>query len=140
MYLPTTFRTLNQMNRLFDEMNRYWNTGSAVTYGYPRLNAYSNADGMVLTLELPGVDPKTIEIESQGTQLTVKGELPSHVREAGDSYLRSERRTGQFSRQVTLPYPIDEKHVKAEAHNGVLTLTIAKPEEEKPRKIVVRAA
>ncbi len=141
MYWPIQhYRALNGMSRLLDEMNRLWDGGVGPTGTGPRVNAWSNEDGTKVTLEVPGVDPKDLEIVVRDNQLVVSGEFPSNRGDEQASYHRSERRTGRFSREITLPYRIAADKVTAEGKNGVIVVTLPKPEEEKPRRITVSAA
>jgi HSP20 family protein len=141
MFWPTTYPTFKEMARLLDEYSRStgFETGRRENC-VPRLNAYSNEDGLLLTLEVPGVEPKELEISVRDHVLTIKGEVPAHPHKEGESFLRSERRTGSFLREVTLPFRVTDDHVKAEYRHGVVKLAIAKPEEEKPRRIAIQAA
>ena len=139
MFWTTPTTTWHQMSRLLDEMNRAWGESDSGV-AYPRLNAYNNEDGLLLTLEVPGIDPASIDVTVQDNVLTIAGELPARTRSEGESYHRGERRTGKFERRLTLPFRVQPAQVKAECRQGLLAIVLPKPEEEKPRKIVVRAA
>lgn len=89
---------------------------------------------VVISADLPGVHADQIDITVEGRTLTVQGELA--VPEKGD-YLRRERPSGQFSRRVQLPYHVNLADSVAELKDGVLTLTLPRAEEDKPRKISV---
>lgn len=138
MYWPTTLSGFNNVARLMDEFNRLW--GENTSTAYPKLNAYSNEDGMMLTMELPGVDPKDLDIAVQDNKLTIKGELPGRQQGESVSYHRSERRSGAFSRELTLPFHVNPDAVQAESRHGILAIHLPKPEEEKPRQISVKVA
>jgi HSP20 family protein len=139
MFWTTPYTTLQQMSRMLDELNRTWGESDAAT-AYPRLNAYTNDEGLLLTMEVPGIDPASIDVTVQDNVLTIAGNFPARERREGESYHRSERRTGKFERRLTLPYRVHADQVKAECRRGVLAVVLPKPEEEKPRKIAVRAA
>jgi len=107
---------------------------------YPLLNVWSSADGIVIDAELPGVDPKDVDVSVLGDELTLRGKV--NVQESGrnETYHRRERPTGEFVRTLQLPFRANAGAVKASYRNGVLRLTVPRAEEEKPRKIAVEAA
>ena len=126
-----------EMRRLQEEMNRLFPTASFAP-SFPALNAYANEDGIVLTAELPGVEAGNLDISVLRDTLSLRGRREA---EAADpqSYHRRERRQGRFSRTITLPFRVDPERVEAELQHGVLCLTLHRPEEDKPRKIAVKA-
>lgn len=100
----------------------------------------SETDGSLqVRLDLPGVDPKEIDIQVSGNQLTIAGERKEEKEEKGETFHRIERRTGRFSRSVTLPCAVDEEKIDANYHDGVLTISVPKNEECKARRIEVKA-
>ena len=110
----------------------------------PQSKAWSPAMDVVeaekeyrLHLELPGVDPKAVEITVQDGVLTVRGEKRSEMAEKGETWTRSERVYGSFQRSVTLPEGVDASTVTAEGADGVLVVRIPKPEAKSPHKIQV---
>ncbi len=107
---------------------------------YPPLNIYDNGEAFVVRAEVPGVDPKSLEIEATGDTLTLRGERT--VAEAGPkaSYHRREREAGEFRRSLTLPKPVDSSKVVANCDSGVLELQLPYAEEAKRRKITVKSA
>jgi HSP20 family protein len=107
---------------------------------YPLLNVWSSADGLVIDAELPGVDPKDVDISVLGDELTLRGKV--NVRDPGkaETYHRRERPAGEFVRTLQLPFRASANGVKANYKNGILRLTVPRSEEEKPRKITVEAA
>lgn len=107
---------------------------------YPPMNVWSSEDGLVLDVELPGVDPNEVEINVLGNELSVSGEKAITVPGEGETLHRNERRSGRFKRILTLPYRADAGGVKAHYNNGVLRVEVPRAEEEKPRRIAVEAA
>lgn len=107
---------------------------------YPLLNVWSSADGLVIDAELPGVDPKDVDVSVRGDELTLRGKV--NVRESGkgETYHRRERPVGEFARMLQLPFRADSGGVKASYKNGVLRLTVPRSQEEKPKKVAVEAA
>lgn len=131
-----------EMNRLSREMNRvFGNEDACRTCGvFPALNVYDDGESIVVRAEIPGVDPKSIELNAASRSLTIKGERPQHVGDEKQSFHRRERGFGQFSRTLTLPQEINPDKVRAEYKLGILEVMLPKSEDMKPRKIDVRQA
>lgn len=100
------------------------------------LDLYREGDTFVATLDLPGVDPASIDIDVEDRTMTIRAERKPHATE-GMQWISHERPTGTFARQLTLGYGLDLANVVASYTDGVLTLTIPVAEEAKPRKIAV---
>jgi len=90
-------------------------------------------------MELPGMDPKEIDIDITGNLLTVRGEKKHEQKEKRKDYHYTERRFGSFQRSVQLPASVNTGDVKADYKAGVLHITIGKNPEAKPRRIQVRS-
>jgi HSP20 family protein len=94
----------------------------------------------LLHVDLPGVDPKAVEITSEQGVLTIRGRREEARREARDGYRRVERITGEFQRRFSLPETADVQNIKAKAVNGVLEVAIPKLPQVQPQRITVQAA
>ena len=94
-------------------------------------------DNVVVKLSAPGVKPEDIDIAVVGDTLTIRGETKSEEQSEEGSYIRKERRFGAFQRTLSLPASVASDRARAEFENGVLTLTLPKAEEAKPRSIKV---
>jgi HSP20 family protein len=94
-------------------------------------------DNIIVKVTAPGIKPEDLEIAVVGDTLIIKGEVKSeeHFEEA--SYIRKERRFGSVQRTLTLPTSVASDKAKAEFENGVLTLTLPKAEEAKPKSIKI---
>lgn len=101
-----------------------------------RLDAYRDKDNFFIDIDLPGIDPASIDITVDGKVLTVRAERGRTERE-GVRYLVAERPMGVFSRQVQLSDKLDTDRLEARYDKGVLTLSIPVIEERKPRRIEV---
>ena len=106
---------------------------------YPLMNVWSSADGLIVDAELPGVDPKEVEISVIGDELTLTGKVNAGSVAEGETYHRRERPAGEFARTLQLPFRAAANAVKASYTNGVLHLTVPRSEDEKPRKIAIEA-
>jgi HSP20 family protein len=120
-----------------------WNDGRAATLDPVRLEVRETDDAYVVRAELPGLEPKDIEIQLQGEHLILAGEKrpeeAGSTREAEESCTYSERRFGAFRRVLHLAAPIDADRVKAEHRNGVLTVRLEKSAAARAKRIEVRA-
>jgi HSP20 family protein len=103
------------------------------------VDIHEEANQFVLNVDLPGVDPKTVEITSDQGVLTIRGQRPA-ARDAREGYRRIERITGEFQRRFSLPDTADVQNIKAKAVNGVLEVAIPKLAQVQPHRITVEAA
>jgi HSP20 family protein len=131
------------MNRLFDESFGWSPSDWAMRTesGLPiAVDMYeADDDKVVIKAALPGLKAEGVDISITGSTLTVKGELQAEEEgERGDVYFL-ERRYGKFQRSITLPGDIDPDAVDAEFEDGILTVTLPKTEEAKPKQIPVKA-
>ncbi|MFN2159958.1 MAG: Hsp20/alpha crystallin family protein [Anaerolineales bacterium] len=139
--IPTVWRELNRLQR---DMDRMLSTGypsylrSAPSF--PALNIWSNEDELIITAEVPGINPEDLDISVVGDNLTLKGERKAEEMDENARYHRQERGYGSFSRTVQLPFPVDIDKVDANFTNGVLEITMPRAEADKPRKIAVKSA
>ena len=130
------------MDRLFEDSfvsPLTWRTiagGNDVT---PPIDVHETADEIVVTASLPGMKADDVDITITGQTLTLKGELKAENEINKDQYLYRERRFGSFSRTLQLPVRVQGDQAQATFADGVLTLTIPKAEEVKPRQIRINA-
>ena len=101
------------------------------------LDAYHTPESLVIKVAIPGVKPEDLDITVTGNTLTIKGEAKSEEEVKEESYFLREGRYGTFSRSVTLPRGLKTDEIEASYEDGVLTLTIPKEEEAKPKAIKV---
>jgi HSP20 family protein len=101
------------------------------------IDAYSTDMEIIVTAALAGVMPENVEITVEGDNLTIKGEIPQAIENV--DYVLNERYHGPFSRTLQLNTTIDVEHIEANFDNGVLTLTLPKSEEVRPKQITVTA-
>jgi len=129
------------MDRLFEESFIRPRAGWLVPLGAEALavDMYETDQDVVVKSSVAGVKPEDIDITITGDTLTIKGETKAEEKIERENYVRQERRYGAFSRSLTLPTTIVAEQAKAEFENGVLTLTLPKAEEVKPKTIKVKA-
>jgi len=128
------------MDRLFDDFFR----GPRVLAWEPAelgfaLDVYETDDALVVKAALPGVRPDEVDISVTGDVLTVKGETKGEEETKDGSYHRRELRYGAFARSIPLPTRVDHEKAKATFENGILTITLPKAEEVKPKSIKIAA-
>ena len=136
--------TRREMERLRREMNRLFSdwptrTGWGVSPGYPAMNVWTNEDSAILTAELPGIDRENIDISVEDDTVALRGERRLETEEEGVTYHRRERRRGSFARTFRLPFRVAGDQVEATFKDGVLNIVLPRAEEDKPKKISVRA-
>ena len=106
---------------------------------YPAVNVYANQDGVVMTAELPGVNPEDLDVSVHRETVTIKGKRDDLAADAR-GYHRQERRQGNFLRTISLPFLVDTAKVKAEMTDGVLGLSLQRAEEDKPKRVRVSSS
>ncbi|RPI76710.1 MAG: Hsp20/alpha crystallin family protein [Desulfobacteraceae bacterium] len=112
-------------------------TGSGV---FPLVNVTEDMDHYHIRAELPGIKAGDIEISVTGNTLSLSGERKIPEEKDNVKYHRRERESGKFSRIITLPAPINTTKVAARSGEGILTVTLPKADEAKPRQITIQAA
>jgi len=103
------------------------------------MDLYRDGDHYVLSADLPGVDPSSVDVDVDGQQLTIRAERSTRSGE-GAKWIVRERAAGTYLRQLTLGDGLDTERIAASYENGVLTVTIPVSERAKPRKIAVTTA
>jgi HSP20 family protein len=132
----------DRMNRIFEEAFRgaprgteeEWALGGAWA---PAVDIYEHEGNLVLKAELPGIDPKAVDVQVENNVLTLRGERKFDSEVKREEYHRVERAYGTFSRSFTLPNVIDTGKIKAEFKDGVLRVTLPQREEAKPKQISI---
>jgi len=133
------FALQDAMSRvLFDDGRRRANGGSDDLAAWtPAVDVYEDAELLQLTAELPGVEPKDVDVRVENNVLTLKAERKFENEEKRDRYHRIESRYGLLSRSFQLPPYLDTEKVRAEFKHGLLRISIPKREETKPKQIKV---
>ena len=132
----------DQFNRLFNESFRNHSEESALTTWAPAVDIYETPNELVVKADLPDVNEKDIDVRVENNLLTIRGERKFEKSVSEENFLRVERTYGAFSRSFSLPNTVNAEAIAAEYKNGVLTVTLPKREESKPRqvKVTVNAA
>jgi HSP20 family protein len=131
----------DEMNRMVNQFFRGGNGGeqgwSAGTWT-PPVDIYDADDALVLTAELPGVFKDDVSIEIHNNTLILRGERKPAADMHQDRSYRVERAYGPFQRSFVLPTTVDQEHVQATYHDGVLELRLPKSEAAKPKRIAIQ--
>ncbi len=126
-----------QINRLFSEaFDRVSDEGNLTTWA-PAVDIYETEHELVVKAELPDIKPEELDIRVENNVLTIRGERKFEKKVNEGNYLRVERSYGTFSRSFSLANTVNTEAIKADYKNGVLTLSIPKREEAKPKQIKV---
>jgi HSP20 family protein len=126
-----------QLNRLFTEAFDRSSVESSITTWAPAVDIYETEHELVVKADLPDIKSEELDIRVEGNILTIRGERKFEKKVNESNYLRVERAYGSFSRSFSLANTVNSEAIKAEYKNGVLTLTIPKREEAKPKQIKV---
>lgn len=130
---------LNQLSRELDRLHEgATHEEPAITADWsPAVDIREEPNGYVLHADLPGVDPKQIDVHMENGVLTIRGQRLPLPKEERDSYKRVERVRGTFFRRFALPDTADSENISARCNNGVLEVHIPKQPKVQPRRIVV---
>jgi HSP20 family protein len=126
-----------QVNRLFGNALERSAEESNLTSWAPAADIYETEHELVVKADVPEVDPNDLDIRVENNILTIRGERKFEKKVNEENYLRVERAYGTFSRSFSLANTVNSEAIKADYQNGVLTLTIPKREEAKPKQIKV---
>jgi HSP20 family protein len=129
--MARTFDPLREMDRWFADVAR-----TPASLAMP-MDLYREGEAFIVHVDLPGVEPASIDIDVEDRTLTIRAERKAPTGEGDRRWLVHERPTGTFARQLTLGYGVAPDRISADYSDGVLSLTIPVAEEAKPRKISV---
>ncbi len=131
-------RMQDEVGRLFDD--RLGLRGGESVGWTPACDIFEDGEAVTLRFELAGVEPKDVDIRYENGVITLRGERKMEKEEKKENYHRVEMSYGSFTRSFSLPAVVDPEKIKAEAKNGVLTVTLPKKAEAKPRPITVKVS
>ncbi len=132
----------DRFNRLFNQtLSPFFGEEGLRTWTWtPPVDIYETQDHVVIKAELPGVDPKDVEVRVENGTLYLQGQRKFENEVKDENYHRIERSYGSFVRNFPLPSSVDSDKATAQYKDGVLTLTMPKREEAKPKAIKIRAS
>lgn len=133
-------RLQEQLNRAFGDLVQRSGEESNLTSWAPAVDIFETEHELVVKADLPDVDAKELDIRVENNILTIRGERKFEKTVNESNYLRVERSYGSFARSFSLANTVNSEAIKADYQNGVLTLSIPKREEAKPKQIKVNVA
>ena len=131
------FREMTQLQNRFDRL--FDAVGGRQESWLPAVDVFDTQDAVVLKAELAGMNPDDIQIEVEDNVLTIQGERKFEEKVDEERYYRVERRFGSFQRSLALPQGVKADQIEAAYDEGILTVTVPKAEQEKPKRIEVQA-
>ncbi len=144
MTVLTRWDPFRELNVLQDRMNRLYQDYAPrgeqeLTAGnfIPPVDIYEDEQNVTLKVEVPGLDPKDVDVRVENNTLSIRGERGFEKDEKEENFHRVERHYGAFVRSFTLPNTVDTDNVKADYENGVLKIQLAKRAEAKPKQIKI---
>ena len=144
----STWPTIGRLTGLRDEIDRLFESplaelarSSRLLSGWtPALDVYEDKDNLYVKIEVPGMKREDIDVSLHEGSLSVSGERKSEQKHQDAEVYRAERFFGRFQRTVTLPTPVAADKVRAQYKDGILTITLPKTEEAKPKHIDVNVS
>ena len=129
----------NEINSLFESTLANGSGSDVFNTWAPALDVYEDSENLVVRAEVPGMKKEDLNISLEKNVLTISGERRNEKRYEASETSRAERFFGRFTRSITLPKQVNADSVKATYKDGILTVTLPKAEEAKPKQIEVKA-
>lgn len=134
------FSQFDKMRNDLEKLSTYYRPFSGNFWGsaiYPPMNIYDDGESFIVRAEVPGVEPKDLDVSVVRNTLTIKGKRTISESEEENSYHRRERNWGEFRRAFTLPEQVDVTKVFASVKNGILEVRLPRSLESKSRRIEI---
>lgn len=145
MFATRTWNPLFDLANLQREMNRLFERPTdrpeaTPTAAWPPVNVYRGPEGVAFTVHLPGYEPDQVEVTSTRTSLSIRGNRTQDELDEGQVRSQNERHFGEFFRTFELPFEIDPSKIDATFNNGVLLVSLGRPQHEQPRQVEIKLA
>lgn len=145
MAMLTRYDPFRDLFRMQDELSRSFDDRLGLRAGEslgwtPACDIFEDGEAVTMRFELAGVEPKDVDIRYENGVVTLRGERKMEKEENKENYHRVELSYGSFTRSFALPAVVDAEKIRAESKNGVLTVTLPKKAEAKPRPITVKVS
>jgi HSP20 family protein len=138
---PAGLFGLQRLNRFLDEAFAGAEQGSVITSAwFAPTDVSEDAEGIQISMELPGVDPDEVRLSLENNVLSIHGEKKAQMEQSDQRVHRFERTYGRFERTFVLPSTVDPEKIDARYENGVLFVTVPKADRAKPREIRVKSS
>lgn len=139
MNLWTPWQELDQIHQEMSRLFGRRQTGSKRQTQFPAVNVWADDSSLVLTAEIPGMDPEQIDVTVHRKSITLSGKRALGEVKDGETVYRQERFSDTFSRMLELPIEVDPQSAEADYQKGVLTLRLSRPVAHQPQKVTVKA-
>lgn len=142
--LMTNWNPWEELDRVRADFGRLlpvrWRFSECEPNAVPSLNVKTDEDRLIITTEIPGIDPDHLDVSVTAKNATIHAAYPDRELKEGEQWMLRERPRGKFERSLDLPFEVDPDQAEATFDDGVLTLTLHRPEEHKPKKVTVKTA
>ena len=135
-----TWHPMRELERFQHELDNLFTGPSGTVHQYPSVNVWATESEAYLTAELPGMEASDLEISVLGQKVTISGKRQPRETNENERLHRRERLSGTFTRTLQLPFRADAEKVSAHLDKGVLTVTLPRAENDKPKKIAITIA
>ena len=136
-----TWNPWQELDQIQQEMGRlFGRRRPSAPVGYPAVNLWADDTSLVLTAELPGLDPEQLDVTVNRNTITLSGKREADKPQEGQTYYRRERPAFSFSRTLELPIEVDPQSAEADYAKGVLTVRLSRPAAHQPKKVTVKSA
>jgi HSP20 family protein len=138
MLFGDPFDTLLNLQQALESFSKsgWLEPGLSSGGSYPPVNVFRKGDDVVIIAEVPGIKKSDLELEVKGNTIRISGTKSPHHEEKASLH-RRERLAGRFDRSITLPVQIEADRIKADCRDGLLTLTLRRAEQDKPKTIKI---
>lgn len=133
------FTPWSELTRSWPGFEQLFESVRPQSKGFPKFNVWKENDELVVTAELPSLEPEALKVNAHENRLSVSGDLPARSKVGGETYHRNERAYGKFNRELRLPFRADAEKTTATLENGVLRVVVHALAEDKPKQIAVSA-
>ncbi len=147
MFEITPWKPVSELSNLKKEMDKLWaeffGEGKILPGGEgwaPAVDVSETKDAVMVKAEIPGMDPKDIDVSLSGDNLIIKGEKKEEKEEKDENFYRIETKRGSFQRAIRIPVPVDKDKIEARYEKGILKIRLPKTEETKPKQIEVKVS
>ena len=147
MFELAPWKPMSELSNLRREMDKLWadffgegELAARTETWVPAVDVSETKDAIFVKAEVPGMDPKDIDLSLSGDMLVIKGEKKEEKEEQDENFHRVEMRRGSFSRAIRIPVPVDKDKIEAKYENGILKIKLPKTEDTKPKQIEVKVS
>ena len=139
MRYGNAWRDMGRLQREMDRLLGVSDRSGVAAESFPAVNIWTGEDDALLTAEIPGVDPGSLDVTVAHDTVTIRGNRETDALRDGETWLKRERGDGSFVRSFALPFQVDGDKVVAHCQKGILQVKLPRREADKPRTVTVHA-